>query len=352
MNGPFKQHKILAHLPILTDYILGSTEYPPILVEIDLTNLCASACPWCAGYLDRKWSNATLFADGASPSERLENSVHGVKNLISELKHLGVQAITWTGGGDPTQHKGLQEIVEFASYAGLKQALITHGVIDVSKLIHHFEWVRFSVDASTVEGYRDQHGKPQHFAKVLENITKAANRKRDENLEVTVGVGFLTHFESWKEIETFPNLWKDVPVDYIQYRPLHDTHGKQWESDTDTVIGLIAKAKAIDSRVTCSEVKYKAIANGEPGRTKNCHGIYFESAISADGMVYTCCHHKGNLNFAIGDLETDTFTKIWKKHLGTRFIVSEDCPSFCRHFGTNQFIEDSILVPRIHKEFI
>ena len=353
MNDPFKQHKILAHLPMLTDYILGNNDRPPILVEIDLTNLCASACPWCAGYLDRKWSAHTLFADGKSSSERLVASITGVKRLLEELDNMGVGAVTWTGGGDPTQHNGLQEIVEFASSLGLQQALITHGVIDVSKIIHHFEWVRFSVDAATQAGYGAQHGKPEHFERVLRNIAKAANRKHEEQLDVTVGVGFLTHSESWHEITSFPDLWTDVPVDYIQYRPLHDTHGHHWQSDKMQVVNLIAQAKWKDSRVTSSEVKYRAIANGESGKTNECHGIYFESAISADGKVYTCCHHKGNEFFAIGDLAVESFEAIWRRHLeGKPFIVGDACPAFCRHFGTNQFIESSILAPRKHKNFI
>lgn len=340
-------------MPVLTDYILGKNDRPPILVEIDLTNLCASACPWCAGYLNRKWSTHTLFAKGESASERLASSVAGVKALLSELSSLGVRAITWTGGGDPTQHNGLQEIVEFTSELGLKQGLITHGVVDVSELIHHFEWVRYSVDGATKEGYGAQHGKPQHFERVVSNITKAARRKQDEQLDVTVGVGFLTHAGSWHEITSFPDLWKAVPVDYIQYRPLLDTHGHKWTSDNVRVIELIAEAKAKDSRVTSSEPKYIAIANGEDGRTKQCHGIYFESSISADGKVYTCCHHKGNEEFAIGDLAVESFETIWRRHLGAKpFMLVDSCPSFCRHFGTNHFIEESILAPRKHENFI
>lgn len=353
MSDPFKQHKILAHLPMLTDYILGNNDRPPILVEIDLTNLCASACPWCAGYLDRKWSTHTLFAEGESASDRLTTSVAGVKLLLEELDAMGVKAVTWTGGGDPTQHKGLQEVVEFTACLGLEQALITHGVIDISELIHYFKWVRFSVDAATQIGYGAQHGKPQHFERVLRNVGIAANRKQDESLGVTVGVGFLTHAESWNEITSFVDLWVGVPVDYIQYRPLHDTHGMTWRSDSLHVVSLIAQAKAKDSRVTSSEVKYNAIANGESGRTEECHGIYFESAISADGKVYTCCHHKGNEAFAVGDLAVESFQAIWRRHLASRpFLVSDACPAFCRHFGTNQFIESSILAPRKHENFI
>jgi MoaA/NifB/PqqE/SkfB family radical SAM enzyme len=349
--SPFKSHKLLGHLPILNKYV-NKESFSPILVEIDLTNLCASACPWCAGYLDRKWSSATLFASGESPIERLSSSISGVMRLLEELHSINVKAVTWTGGGDPTQHKALAQIIEYAAYLGFKQALITHGVIDVSHVIHHLEWVRFSVDGATEKGYGKQHGKPEHFKRVINNIAISTQRKADDGLGVTVGVGFLTHKDSWDEIVPFACMWKDIPVDYIQYRPLHDTHGQHWNSDTPDVIGLIQTAAMYDSRVTWSEAKYQDIARGASGKTKMCHGIYFESAISADGKVYTCCHHKGNENFAIGDLYNESFDTIWKRHQKTTFVVDEACPAFCRHLGTNELIENEILIKRQHPEFI
>lgn len=351
MSDPFRRHKILAHLPILSQYVEGKA-IAPILVEIDLTNMCASACPWCAGYLNRKWSNATLFAGSGTATARLQESVSGVKRLLQELVAAGVKAVTWTGGGDPTQHKGLEEVVEFAASLGLKQALITHGVVEVSHLLHHLEWVRFSVDGATVEGYGEQHGKPKHFERVIGNVSLAADRKARESLTCTVGVGFLTHRGSWHEIVPFAKLWRGIPVDYIQFRPLHDTHGSVWQSDDPNVLSLIEKAKKVDSRVTCSESKYIAIAAGERGKTKRCHGIYFETAISADGLVYTCCHHKGNKEFAIGDLTRESFADIWERHQKTTFTVGEQCPAFCRHYGTNSLIDNEILAERTHAEFI
>ena len=112
----FASNKILGHLDTLNRYLNGDW-YPPILVEIDLTNLCASACPWCAGYLNRKWTNHTLMAP--EKGDRWEASTNGVCELLQDLRDIGVQAVTWTGGGDPTQHKGLDKaLLDKRSRAG------------------------------------------------------------------------------------------------------------------------------------------------------------------------------------------------------------------------------------------
>jgi MoaA/NifB/PqqE/SkfB family radical SAM enzyme len=350
--NPFCERKILSHSDELAKYVRGE-HFAPIQVEIDLTNLCTSACPWCAGYLNREWSKATLLAKGETIDQRWESSVRGVSRLLGELAGMGTKSIVWTGGGDPTCHKHLQTFVEQAAYLGLKQGLITNGVKDVSEAVPFCEWIRFSVDAATKEVYATQHGRPNHFEQVLANVAKAACRKSATMADCTIGVGMLTSEATHHEIVPFAKLWAGVPVDYIQFRPLLDTHGAAWFSDRPETIAILREAAAIDRRVVWSEPKYNALIRGEEGRTQNCHGIFFETAISADGKVYVCCHLKGNPNYAIGDLAKESFATIWRRHLAKRtFATTSDCVSFCRHFGTNQFLEIEVLPERQHPNFI
>lgn len=347
---PFTEHKILAHIDKIADY-LGGRFYPPVQVEIDLTNLCTSACPWCAGYLNREWSKATLFAAGDTVEQRWSASVAGVNALIDELAAMGVKSLTWTGGGDPTCHKHWLSFVERAASCGLQNGLITNGVFDVSAAVPYCEWIRFSVDAATQETYGEQHGRPQHFKRVLDNVERASFAASGTGC--TVGVGMVTHKGTRREIVDFARLWAGVPVDYIQYRPLHDTHGQAWFSDDTSTMDLIRQAAQVDSRVVWSEPKYAAMLRGDCGKTDCCYGIYFETAIAADGLVYTCCHLKGNAAYAIGNLSKESFAEVWARHLLSRvFRVTQDCPAFCRHFGANQLFEIEITPKRQHENFL
>lgn len=334
--SPFAEHKILGHLPVLNNYLGGADFYAPIQVEIDVTNSCTSDCPWCAGFLNRKWSKAEL------PAEL-------VHRLIDELAGMGVKSMTWTGGGDPTCHRNWLDFLRHAKERGLENGLITNGVIDVQEAAPLCLWIRFSVDAATEATYGAQHGRPHHFSRVLENVRKAANVKDG----CTIGVAMVTGDGTRDEIVDFARLWNEVPVDYIQYRPLLDTHGQAWFSDSQATIDMIRRAADEDSRVQWSEPKYAAMVRGEDGRTKQCHGVFVETAIAADGKVYVCCHLKGRPEYAIGDLHVDSFDAIWRRHLeNRRFDVTADCPSFCRHLGTNLFVEREVLAERMHVNFI
>jgi radical SAM protein with 4Fe4S-binding SPASM domain len=116
-------------------------------------------------------------------------------------------------------------------------------------------------------------------------------------------------------------------------------------------VELIEQAKAIDARVTSSVQKYGQM-DGD-GRTERCYGAMFETAIAADAKVYACCHHKGNPEWAIGDLNTERFRDVWTRHIGLTAINTDaSCPAFCRHCGTNQLFELTIDKPVTHRNFI
>lgn len=350
----FAERKILSHLDELSQYVNGGF-YAPIQVEVDLTNNCTSDCPWCFGYVDRKWTNFSLLApDTDNIEERNKVGLEKIKRLIDDFSFVGVKSITFTGGGDPTCHSGLFTFIEYAYEKGIEIGLITNGVIPVNRAIPYCKWIRFSVDGATKETYGFMHGKPHHFEKVIENVKSAASEKMKHGYSCTIGVGFLTGEKTQNEISAFVDLWSGVyGIDYIQFRPLLDAYGASWFSKNPHILDEIREAEKSDPRVVCSTAKYKALMVGESGQTKYCHGIFFESAIAADGKVYTCCHQKGMEQFSIGDLHKESFMTIWHRHLKNRkYKVNKHCPSFCRHYGTNKFIEDEVLIQRDHVNFI
>lgn len=333
MQSPFVDGKILQHCDHIGRWQARSW-YPPIQVEIDLTNRCSSACPWCAGFLHREESTAEL-------------SIDLVTRILGELADIGVKSVVFTGGGDPTMHREWIEAIRTASAYGLRIGLVTNGVIDVREVVACCEWIRFSVDAATEDMYALQHGRREHFARVLKHV-KAAALVKDG---CTIGVGFVTSRMTQHEIRPFAELWRDVPVDYIQFRPLLDTHGVSWFDDDDATIREIEAAQQIDGRVTSSLPKYQQL--GGEKQTARCYGAMFETAIAADGHCYVCCHHKGNPAWSIGDLRQESFQAIWERHIAMKSVATKaTCPALCRHFATNRLFELTIDKHVTHPDFI
>jgi MoaA/NifB/PqqE/SkfB family radical SAM enzyme len=80
----------------------------------------------------------------------LEKSL--VFNLLNELQEVGVKAITYVGGGEPTLHKDFDEIITRSYEMGFEVGLVTNGeIIDtkIDLLKKCCKFVRVSLDAGT-----------------------------------------------------------------------------------------------------------------------------------------------------------------------------------------------------------
>ena len=110
---PFTPLKLLRHSDKVQRMLAGDVVYP-ISVEIDLSNVCNHHCPWCSfnGFRQENWTNF----DGPR-----------VLSLLEELRDVGVQSVTFTGGGEPLVHKQAAEIFQKAADLGLQFGVVTNG---------------------------------------------------------------------------------------------------------------------------------------------------------------------------------------------------------------------------------
>jgi len=131
----------LARHSKLGEYFEGKS-ISPINVEISPSGKCNANCPWCF-YRQEKGSMQGL--DGVMFKE---DRMHV---LIEELAGMGVNSISWTGGGEPTTHPSFWKFVDWASNAGLKQGLFTNGLNPHNPNTNQinydstaFDWIRVS----------------------------------------------------------------------------------------------------------------------------------------------------------------------------------------------------------------
>lgn len=331
----FSKGKILNHIERIADWKTTGESFP-IQIELGTTNLCNNKCPACCGYENRE-------------SHKVELDKAAVLKLIDEAAECGVKSITFTGDGEPTCHRNWLDFIKHTKKRGMQAALITNGVKNFDAAIPYCEWIRVSVDASTPETYKKTHGVPPSiFQRVLSNINSACKKKIDG--KCTIGVGFLTCRETHHEILDFAKLMWNYDVDYIQYRPMLSVFGSDWFSDTHETVDLIKKAQEINPRVTFSDAKYKGLIEGHYGQTDKCYGWIFETAVSADGGIYRCCHYKGIRSQRIGDIKKGFWAE-WQRIKKDPFTVLHTCPKFCRHYSNNRPMEE-LMKPREHGNFI
>lgn len=176
----------------------------PITCEIDLTDgFCNNRCAHC-------------FFDTSEKNEPIYMDKEVIKNVIKELYDNGTKAVEFTGGGEPTTHPDICEILEYSVSLGLDVGLITNGLL-LDKLIHvvkKLKFVRVSLDAACKETYKKVHG-VDSFDKVIENIKKITSNCDFEK----IGIGYLIVPDNICDIFQASFLAKQLGVRFIQYRP-------------------------------------------------------------------------------------------------------------------------------------
>ncbi|MBK7149002.1 MAG: radical SAM protein [Bacteroidetes bacterium] len=334
--GPFSGDKILWHAKAMEELRDGKIP-APVSIEFDLTNDCNLNCPYCTNEDYRLSCNQSLEHDIAA-------------DTIKQLASMGTKSITFTGGGDPTMHPHLAEMLQLAKKSSLDVALITNGLRQFSAefIVENCTWVRFSVDAYDKDSYI-RSKQVDGFTKVCRNIERTVESKRKLNSNCTIGIGILTETVGSGNLAKTAELFSRLGVDYIQFRPVtfltDDTRIQKHVIEWDEADYQRAKEFETETyRVFISAAKYRNMNTDSAKRNyKHCTGVYFSCVIGATGDVWICCHMRGNKKFSIGNIKERTFQEIWNDTETRNKVYNSignfsECMPLCRFHGQNTLL--------------
>jgi MoaA/NifB/PqqE/SkfB family radical SAM enzyme len=344
----FRGDKILAHLDRVAEWLRSGCSRP-IVYELDMTNRCNSACPYCFGYFPRR--------DGA----RLEGDE--ACSFLAQIASFGGRAVTFTGGGEPLLHPQTPAVMQHARDLGLDVALITNGLALTptlsARLVDVCQWIRVSVDAADEETYSLTHGVDgDHFRALLGNISGLAQAARDGSGPCTVGYAYLTSPETIPGMVAATRLAKELRVHYIQFRPLlyRKENGNRAAEMRAFAHELLRCVNYADDSfdVLFSRAKYRDMARSRPRPYRACYGQNFAAVIAADARMYLCCHSRGVQKYCLGDLRRERLSDIWQRPRRGQVVQSSDfadCTPWCRCHAMNCVLQ-GILGKREHANFL
>lgn len=234
--------KLLHHPPVLRDAKYGMGR--PISLQVSPTSRCNLNCIFC--------SNVNRGRD-----EELDPK--DLKLLVVKLATSGLKTVEWTGGGDPTMYKPINQMIAYTASYGLKQGLITNGLLlkkNLSEIsLESLRWIRVSMNC-------------------LDYINKVDLPKIPGTL------GFSYVMNSLTNGSTLFNLDRHVK----KYKPKY--------------VRIIPNCQATDEEQEKNNERYarEILAWGEPyfyqaktfAKPKNCWWCYFKPFINHDGWVYPC----------------------------------------------------------------
>lgn len=311
--------KICYYLDEVSRILQGQTQYP-VSCEIDLSNHCQNRCSFC------------MFKDYLNTS-RVNLNYDIYQKIIHELKQLGTESITFTGGGEPTTHPKFREAVLEARELRFEVGLVTNGIeLDTYiDLVPMFRFVRVSLDAATQSTYSTIKGQPM-FERVINNIKSAVEaRPPFRNGETTIAISFVVCEENQHEVEQAKALARKMKVDYLQFKPAFRRELGKIRGDSKA---FTTERYEVDSNLPC------AIAG-------------LVGIIGADANVYYCCQKRGEDKYCLGNLKTGTLKQMWTQRNSVNPDLSE-CFT-CRYMnyakGYRRFSKSKYQYLR-HKHFL
>ena len=357
------QSKVLYHLNEVLEYFDGKN-VDPITLEIDPSNTCNHSCPFCiSGHIHLKKFKGTAFFDRRLMSRKT------LLSLVEDLSKTKIKSIAFTGGGEPTINPSLSDAIKYLK----KNSNIQLGMYSNGSLLKRFnlfetivnslEWIRISVDAGKKKTYDNLRVTKltNNFDTTLNNIKKLVKFKKKLNSKITIGVGFIVSQDNYNEIIDFAKLFKDIDVDYCQYKPeiiqiersgFVNNKKQQISSEfwTYKIIDLLNEASQIlGNKFECNSYKIEDLILDKEnyGRGyKDCIGSQFQPCIGADGHVYVCTNHRGHKEYSYGNLCEESFREIWKNIKKRKSVMKiicnkekfSKCSQLCKPHESNKML--------------
>ena len=351
------QAKILCNMDRAVEHLqTGYTS--PVFVEVDPSNACNHACSFClSSYIHfSKYKGTETFSRAVMPREML-------LNLCKDFVEMGVRAVNWTGGGEPTLNKHLKEAIQYCGSNGIKMGMFTNSVLFEKRdlyeaLVDNMTWVRVSVDAGTKETYNSvrRASVRQDWDQMLKSVSKLVDTNKERGNKIDIGVGFVISPDTYEEIVDFAEVFADFDLKYCQYKPeiiIREDGGIQRDKEfwLEKVEPRLEKAKAIlGEKFQVNGYKFNDLENDTElyGRNyKKCLGSQLSPCVGADGHVYVCTNHRGWKQYSYGSLyDGKSFKEIWKDMESRQSIMSQiedvecfkNCTKLCKPHESNKIM--------------
>lgn len=321
----------------------------PTKVQLILSDLCDHDCHFCTHRMSGGFA-AENFADASgnrNPNRRIPTAK--ALEILDDCAALGVEAIEFTGGGEPTIHPDCMAIIAHAQGLGLKTGLVTNGGhLKPHPAIEALTWLRISLDAGT-QGTHQRMRRTSAWPRVMSGLAYASTLKGPY-----VGVGFVVTRENWGELALGAQRVKALGIPYLRISAMFSEGGAGYY---DGLLDLIDAQRAEVRAMECATFKVvdyfgNRVADLEAGAPDYpfCAHQQFVLYVGGDQKVYTCCTNAYTVRGEIGDLSGQRFSEWIKSH--RRFDFDARGCHTCQFHATNTTVNYLLEKSPAHVEFV
>lgn len=328
---------------------------PPLHIRIKPTNCCNHNCCYCAYRSENLQLGKDMVARDSIPRDKMFE-------IIDDLIEMGVQAVTFSGGGEPFCYTHLAEIAEKLAASPVQFAALTNGANLKGRVAEifarHGTWLRVSMDGWDGPSYASYRKvKTDEFDKVM------ANMKSFKELGggCYLGVSFIIDKNNAAHVFEFIRRLRDTGVDSVKVSPcIIDNDGaannRYHQMFFEQVRQQVARAKE-ELAGEHFEI-YDAYHELDEKFTKSydwCPYLQILPVIGADLNVYSCQDKAYNLEQGrIGSIRDCRFRDFWFTNKAKFFGInpSRHCNHHCVANEKNKLVLEYLNADTRHLGFV
>ena len=323
----YSNEKALYHLDSMDLLRQGKVPYPKH-IEISISDLCNNDCQFCSYRMSGHPSNQT-FQETPGTDRHSRNPMRQIPTakcleILRSCREIGVKAIQFTGGGEPTVHPDFALVAEYALDLGLEACLITNGNLlcdeRIRAVVRRMTWMRVSIDASNQESYCRQRGVGAGaWDRMLEGTKALCQEASDQHLPLVIGAGFVVTPWNYLEIYDAVALAKSLGVHSIRLGLMFNQDDQEpftpiWEDVRRLATDATRDFDSPEFRVVDrTQERYDQFGNAGDGKITydRCYFQHFTNFIGANLHVYRCCQWAFNRRGDIDSLHNWTLKDVY-----------------------------------------
>lgn len=358
MSNAYSNFKAAYHLDDIKAF-RNKKPNPPRHVQIILSDLCNQNCSFCAYRMDGGFSTenfreiSSIGLIKKNPNRKIPTEK--VFEILKDCSEIGVKAIQFTGGGEPTLHPDYLSIFQEAHRLNFQTALVTNGTRfedwDFATL-NRMSWIRVSLDAGNKDTY-EKIRESKLWNKVISNI-KTLGKFTNGPL---VGVGFVITKDNYKEIYDAAKIVKEAKIPYMRIAAIFSNEGSKYYKDIyESILTDITYAKEMLSTANFKLIdlfshRLSDLDQGSPVNSF-CGYQHFTLYIGGDQKLYRCCTTSYTSHGEIGDLKNMSLKNWWMNEAEDAYkdFDAQTC-HHCQFNAQNEVI-NNLITPPLHVDFV
>jgi len=280
--------------------------------------------------------------------------------ILEDCAAVGVRAIQFTGGGEPTVHPDYLFIMQKAVSLGMDISLVTNGVLLDSEVIDFLArratWVRVSMDAAFPATYaRIRRVSESQYFRAVKAIQGLVDEKRRNNSDLTIGIGFVVTKDNYEEVSCAAALASDWCVDNFRisavFQPDNEAYFKDFYEEASFMCRLAEKQSSIQV-INYFGDRISDLKQQSPDY-QTCYQQQFATYIGDDLNVYRCCNTAYNDRGLIGSIANQRFRDLWESQAKRDDFAAFDARGCrrCQFNAQNRAIR-SLVEPATHVNFV